>query len=119
MAAADPVGDDVVAGLLLARAWIAAGEGSADVAAAVAGRTTDLSRGFLHWAARGESIAPVHDLGWAAAVADAAGAAEAAARVRRIGASSGAALLFGLATGARLARLRRRLGGAPSGAGSR
>lgn len=114
-----PAGDDVVAGLLLARAWIVEDEESADVVAAVAARTTDLSRGFLHWAERGESIAPVHDLGRSVAVGDAAGAAEAAARVRRIGASSGAALLFGLATGARLARLRRRLGGAPSGAGSR
>jgi len=102
-----PVGDDVLAGLFVLRAWRAGGAAAPEVTTAalavLAERTTDLSRAFLHWAARGASIEPVHDL--ARAVVHPSGAAafeRAAERVRSIGASSGSALLLGLATAARL-----------------
>ncbi|WP_165922087.1 DUF2877 domain-containing protein [Pseudonocardia endophytica] len=100
-----PAGDDLLAGIVLvARArWGTAAEARLD--AAVAGvRTTGAAAAFLHWAARGHSLAPAHDV----LVSLAAGRADerAESRLSAIGASSGACLLAGLRIGvAQLPRL--------------
>ena len=84
-----PAGDDALAGILLVAA-----DGEAAIAAAARARTNDIARAFLHWAARGQSIEPVHRLlagGGPAALAD----------LLRFGHSSGADLAFGLHLGLR------------------
>ncbi|GAA4775520.1 DUF2877 domain-containing protein [Actinomycetospora chlora] len=95
-----PAGDDVLAGLVLV-ARIAGGEpaepGLADLVAGV--RTTEVSRAFLAWAARGQSIAPAHDWLDAVAAGDAAEARRALARLHAVGADSGRHLGAGLALG--------------------
>lgn len=100
-----PAGDDLLAGLVLAaRArWGSTAEGR--LRAAVDGvRTTRPARAFLHWAARGQSLAPAHDV--LAALAAGGPDAGAAARLEGIGASSGRCLLAGLRIGvAQLPRL--------------
>lgn len=110
-----PSGDDVLAGALLAlrAAGGPAVEGrmSALVESLPCGR---VSRAFLWWAARGQSIAPAHDLLMAAAAGDAAGAAAAAAALVEVGESSGADLALGLAWGAGVAGV-----GSPFANGSR
>ena len=93
-----PEGDDVLAGMLLAvRAarGPAAEPGLRAVAASV--RTTEPAAAFLAWAARGQCIEPAHD--WLTA-ADGAARLRAERRLRAVGASSGAALVRGLRTGA-------------------
>jgi hypothetical protein len=90
-----PTGDDVLAGVLLVHAW--RGEDRAGlVRIAEAAATTNLSRSFLAWAARGQSLAPVHDLVTNAALDDRPGFDEAVATVSAIGGSSGTALLWGI-----------------------
>lgn len=100
-----PTGDDVFAGILLMDCWCnPLSERAAQEAKAAI--TTDLSRAFLHWAARGQSILHVHNLLSAAhAMGAAATDAKASAssrlrhafdRVAQIGSSSGMALLAGL-----------------------
>ncbi|WP_197707539.1 DUF2877 domain-containing protein [Sphingobium sp. LB126] len=97
-----PSGDDALAGLLLFYHWT--GWRPARLTAiATRARTTDLSRNFLRWAARGQSIAPVHmlfsDSGDALcpSAPQRRGEFEQAAHiVRGIGHCSGAALLAGL-----------------------
>jgi len=90
-----PTGDDILAGLLLVQAWGGKDpEGLVTVARSAA--TTNLSRTFLAWAARGQSLAPVHDLVACAAAGDAAGFDQLVATVSAIGGSSGTALLWGL-----------------------
>ncbi len=97
-----PSGDDVLAGILLSRIW--SGADPADVARIADGAaTTDLSRAFLFWAARGQSIAPLHDLVRMLVVQgrrDGPDVQLAVEKVSRIGASSGKALLAGLGLGA-------------------
>lgn len=90
-----PTGDDVLAGMMLVRAW--SGEPPVWLET-VAGqsRTTDLSRAFLVWAARGQSLALVHDLMAQAACGDESRVRRTADDVAGIGASSGVALLWGL-----------------------
>lgn len=101
-----PTGDDVLAALLLFAQWAdPASTLPAEVAARAA--TTDLSRGFLRWAAAGQSIQPVHALidaalGLATADSEADRVTErkrferSAAQVASIGGSSGRAMLAGL-----------------------
>jgi hypothetical protein len=84
-----PAGDDALAGILLV-----AGDRDAAIAAAARARTNDIARAFLHWAARGQSIEPVHRL-------LAGGGRPALADVVRFGHSSGADLAFGLRLGLR------------------
>ena len=67
-------------------------------------RTSDLSRAFLEWASRGSSIQPAHDVLKAAASADRAGLARAAQTLSGVGASSGRALLAGMALAVRMIR---------------
>lgn len=64
---------------------------------AVQTRTSELSRAFLEWAARGASIEPAHAVLEAAASGDRVGLARAAQTLAAVGASSGRALLAGLA----------------------
>jgi hypothetical protein len=84
-----PAGDDVLAGILLV-----ACNRHAAIEAADRARTNDIARAFLAWAARGQSIEPVHRLlagGGPAALADLLG----------VGHSSGADMAFGLRLGLR------------------
>jgi hypothetical protein len=90
-----PAGDDTLAGLLLI---LGAHDRAAAVAAADRARTNDIARAFLAWAARGQSIEPVHRL---LVSADAGVAAAALANVLAFGHSSGADLAFGLRLGLR------------------
>jgi|TARA_B110000459_G_scaffold203543_1_gene260441 hypothetical protein len=96
-----PAGDDVIAGLLLSASW--SDRGAADepsrVAVADSVRSSDLSRSFLHWAARGHSIGPVHALLCAASGDRPERFGRAIAQVASIGASSGRSLLVGLTLG--------------------
>jgi hypothetical protein len=102
-----PTGDDVLAGLLLVHAWRGVDE---DTLLRVARdtATTNLSRSFLAWAARGQSVAPVHDLVACAARHDRPAFDHAVGTVSAIGGSSGTALLWGigLATAASVNRAR-------------
>jgi hypothetical protein len=94
-----PTGDDILAGLLLvARAADAASE-VALVALAREARTHDISRAFLEQAARGRSLAAVHDLFGACAAGDTGAAREARRRLYGVGASSGLDLAYGLLVG--------------------
>jgi hypothetical protein len=95
-----PAGDDVLAGILLADAVGRDRWGirrRRDVAATVA--TTGISRAFLAWAARGQSIEPVHRLLDALARGDSGAGRRALRSLGEIGASSGLDLAFGLAVG--------------------
>ena len=98
-----PIGDDVLAGLLLVDALLRPERAARRAATAAGVRTTDLSRAFLRWAAVGQSIEPVHTLLTVAAGRRSTRdtVAEAVADVVAIGASSGAALVAGLRLGAR------------------
>ena len=93
-----PAGDDVLAGLVLVLAI--AGHDRAELErAATAARTHAISRAFLLWAARGQSVAPVHHL--LAALADGDGVAVERHRsaVAALGQTSGADVLLGLRLG--------------------
>jgi hypothetical protein len=95
-----PAGDDVLAGLLLAaraRFGLVVEPRLLTVATSVA--TTDLSSAFLRWAAKGQHVAPVHDLLAAAARGDRSGAATAVDALGAFGSSSGADLAYGLRLG--------------------
>jgi len=98
-----PSGDDVVAGLMLADAWKQPSNSARDARVKIAEqmRTTNLSKSFLHWAARGQSIAPVHDLIGAALSPDGPRFFESVESLCAIGGSSGRALLAGLLLGLR------------------
>lgn len=97
-----PEGDDLLMGIVAGRLAVAAPGAAEDArllgewAAASAGEP---SRSLLLHAARGELIEPAHDALAALVRADAAALAPAAARLVRWGASSGRALLAGLAGG--------------------
>ena len=90
-----PTGDDVLAGLLLVRAWCGEDEHMLQSVARDTATTT-LSKSFLAWAARGQSVAPVHDLIAHAAAHDRPEFDQAVATVSAIGSSSGTALLWGI-----------------------
>lgn len=99
-----PSGDDVLAGILLFSHWVDPGsETPAQVAAST--DTCDLSRSFLSWAARGQSIKPIHALVECAAGLASVKTLTGSSRsdferltsiVRSIGGSSGGAILTGL-----------------------
>ncbi len=94
-----PSGDDVLAGILLVAAVDPRRRDSL-VDLALAARTTRLSRAFLRWAAAGQSIQPAHALLDAAASGDQAGMRRAAASLAGVGATSGRALVAGVALAA-------------------
>ncbi|HZQ26432.1 MAG TPA: DUF2877 domain-containing protein [Acidimicrobiales bacterium] len=91
-----PSGDDLLAGVLLVAALRDSAPAAARAEAALAPRTTDVARAFLHWAARGRSIAPVHHLLAALAQRDQEAAALALRALAGVGATSGAALALGV-----------------------
>lgn len=98
-----PAGDDCLAGILLIagiRQGEAAGPTLVDIASKV--ETNDIARMFLHWAARGQSIEPVHRFLVSAAGGDRKGAAGALDDLIRFGHSSGADLALGLKLGLQL-----------------
>jgi len=95
-----PAGDDALAGILIAaraRGGYAVEEELVEAAAAA--RTTTLAGAFVRWAARGQSIAPVHDLLGALAQGDRRTAKAARDELCALGASSGADLALGLRLG--------------------
>lgn len=97
-----PAGDDCLAGILLVASvrWGAPAAGRlAAVAASVA--TNDVALAFLRWAARGQSIEPVHRLLTSVAAGNAAAAGAALEQLVRFGHSSGADLALGLGLGLR------------------
>lgn len=91
-----PAGDDVLAGLLLVRSIDRRRRPGLELLAGRA-RTTSLSRAFLRWAAVGQSIQPAHDVLLAAADQDGPRFDSAVDRLADVGASSGRALLAGMA----------------------
>ena len=94
-----PSGDDVLAGILLVGAINPACRGVLDRLARSA-RTTALSCAYLRWAAAGQSIQPVHALLDAAAACDREGMRRAARSLAAVGATSGRALVAGVALAA-------------------
>ena len=94
-----PSGDDVLAGVLLVYA-IEPSRRSDLTELAQSARTTRLSRAFLRWAAAGRSIQPAHRLLDAAAAGDHAGMRGAARSLASLGATSGRALVAGIALAA-------------------
>ena len=95
-----PSGDDALAGILFARRLLE-GPSSEErlVPIASSASTSPIARGFTHWAARGQALAPAHRL-VAAAVRGDAGSARAAARaLALVGESSGADFCVGLELG--------------------
>ncbi len=94
-----PSGDDVLAGILLVCAINPECRGALARLARSA-RTTALSRAYLRWAAKGQSIQPAHALLDAAAAPDPAGMGRAARSLAAVGATSGRALVAGLALAA-------------------
>jgi len=92
-----PSGDDVLAGvLLIARLlWGAAAEGRL-LRCARRADTSELSAAFLLWAARGQSLAPVHGLLQAATEGRRTDAFRFAGLLAHVGASSGADLCLGM-----------------------
>jgi Protein of unknown function (DUF2877) len=95
-----PSGDDALAGVLFALRAAAGEEAEASTRpAAEAGETGPVSRGFLRWAARGQVLAPAHDLLVSAARRDPVEASSAARRMAAVGETSGADFLLGLRWG--------------------
>ena len=94
-----PTGDDVLAGILLVSA-AEPRQRPALAELAQSARTTRLSRAFLRWAAAGHSIQPAHSLLDAAAAGDHAGMRRAARSLASLGATSGRALVAGIALAA-------------------
>jgi hypothetical protein len=95
-----PSGDDALAGVLFAvRAALGPDAEGVTVGLAELGETGEISRAFLRWAARGQCLAPAHELLASAAAGDAAGAARAAGTMATVGETSGADFLLGLGWG--------------------
>ena len=92
-----PSGDDALAGVLLVARllWGAPAELSL-LGCLRAIRTSEPSMAFLTWAARGQSLAPAHDLLSAAAEGRGVDADRGAAVLARVGATSGADLCLGM-----------------------
>jgi len=92
-----PSGDDVLGGVLFAlRASRGPGEEPRLAAVAEGVATNDISRAFLRWAARGQGLAPVHDLVEAAVEGDLDSARAAGRALVAVGESSGADFALGL-----------------------
>ncbi len=94
-----PAGDDVLAGVLMV-AHIEFGGISGGVASAIEDvardSTNTIARAFLRSALQGRSVEPAHDFVRALGTADEASTNNAATALRRIGASSGIALAYGI-----------------------
>jgi hypothetical protein len=95
-----PSGDDALAGILVAARmrWTSTAEARlTDLAAGV--RTHEISCAFLHWAARGQSIRPLHQCVTALAAGDRHRAEAAVGALAAYGHTSGADLSLGLLLG--------------------
>jgi len=102
-----PAGDDLLAGVLVTDAALDLSPPESRTRAAAMVATTDISRSFLRWAATGQCIGPVHDVLGALAAGQRDQAFAACGALRATGATSGAALIFGMA----LVLLRGSVGG--------
>jgi len=92
-----PAGDDALAGALFVRRVLGGEEAEpALVDAACTARTNAIAWAFLSWAARGQALAPAHDLIGAAANGDRKGCETAAGALARIGETSGADFALGI-----------------------
>jgi len=92
-----PAGDDALGGILFALKAMGCDDDLVAVARRV--RTTAISGAFLLWAARGQALAPVHDLLAAAVAGDVPAARSAARALGNVGHSSGADFAQGLCWG--------------------
>jgi hypothetical protein len=90
-----PAGDDALAGIVLT-VHALGGDENRLLATVESVRSTDLSRAYLHWAARGQCIEPAHALLAALTGDQPDRIAAASARLCGYGASSGADLLLGI-----------------------
>lgn len=100
-----PSGDDVLGGVLFAlRAARGRMEEPRLAAVADGVETTIIARAFLRWAARGQALAPVHDLVGATVRGDRDAARAAARALAAVGESSGADFALGLRWGVLAAR---------------
>jgi hypothetical protein len=94
-----PVGDDMLAGVLLVACAMWSGWGTTSWARGQGrhlARTNDIARAFLVCAARGRCIEPVHSLLTGLASGDQLAVSSALEDLRRFGSSSGAALVLGV-----------------------
>ena len=92
-----PAGDDVLAGVLLVeRAWRGEAAEASLVDLAGEARTNDVARAFLTWAARGQSIEPVHRFLAATSGQDGVRARDALRSLSAVGHTSGADLALGV-----------------------
>jgi hypothetical protein len=95
-----PAGDDCLAGILIISNALWGRAATPELVRLVEEiQTNEISRAFLRWAARGQSIEPVHRFLQLAAGGDAGGASIALADLTRFGHSSGADLALGLRLG--------------------
>ncbi|MGH2659483.1 MAG: DUF2877 domain-containing protein [Actinomycetota bacterium] len=92
-----PAGDDALAGALFVLRVLGGDEAErALVDAACMARTSVIASAFLPWAARGQALAPGHDLLKSAAYEDRHGCLTACQALARIGGTSGAEFALGL-----------------------
>lgn len=96
-----PAGDDVAAGLLLAQCLLGLGADTERVVIAESAPTHSISRSFLCWAARGQSIEPIHRLLGACTRGDVSAMAAHRAELSAIGHTSGLDLAYGVLVGLR------------------
>ena len=94
-----PAGDDALAGLLLALRAAGGVVREPALSGVAAIETSTLGSAFVAWAARGQALAPAHDLLGAAASGDVAGAAAACHALAGVGETSGADFGLGLVWG--------------------
>jgi hypothetical protein len=92
-----PAGDDALGGILFALGAMGCDDDLVAVARQV--KTTAISGAFLLWAARGQALAPVHNLLAAAVAGDVPSARSAARALGSVGHSSGADFAQGLCWG--------------------
>ena len=96
-----PSGDDVAAGLLLAEALLGLGDEATRLAIVADAPTHAISRAFLAWSARGQSIEPLHQLLSACVLQDQRAARSARTDLAAIGHTSGLDLAYGALIGLR------------------
>lgn len=95
-----PSGDDVLGGVLFALRAMGGPSLELRLASVADGvRTNTIARAFLRWSARGQALAPVHDLVQAAVRGDLQAARAAADALAAVGESSGADFALGLRWG--------------------
>jgi Protein of unknown function (DUF2877) len=94
-----PSGDDVAAGLLMADALLGQSDEATRLAIVADAPTHAISRAFLAWAARGQSIEPLHRLLAACARQDLRAARSARGDLAAIGHTSGLDLAYGALMG--------------------